>query len=271
MRTFMYRCIRRFASISGLCIAALSTTSWLYRSDCLRLGVFTAMMRPVLAWCHRRGINSHACIDDWLLRNGLRQGVVSDTATVVALLRSLGLGINLPYSRLVPSQCFQFLGAFFGLRRFLVTPSEDRVLALGQCFRDFFDLPQVTMRRLGRLIGVMDSMADLVPLGRWRVRLLHWFRAVHWPRRVSYEDVVPPLPIWDRRLQWWMVPDNLPHGVPVHVPLPDRLLYTDASATRWGGQGALSLCQGRGLQPRRVSTSMFWSWKQFIWPSTHFG
>ena len=146
----------------------------------------------------------------------------------MTLLHSLGLGTNLPKSRLAPSQQFQFLGAWFDLRRFLVTPSEDRVLALGQCFQDLLDLPLITVRHLARLIGMMDSMADLVPLRRWRVRLLHWFRAIHWACRGSYEDVVPPLPVWDQRLQWWMVPDNLLHGVPVHEPLPDHLIYMDA-------------------------------------------
>jgi len=77
------------------------------------------MMRPILAWCHRRGINIHACIGDWLLRDGIRQGVIYDASTVVALLHSLGLGISLPQSRLDPSQQFQFLGAYFDLRHFL--------------------------------------------------------------------------------------------------------------------------------------------------------
>jgi len=205
--------------------------------------VFTAMMRPILAWCHRRGIPIHAYIDDWLLHHHNSHEVVHNMRKVMELLYNLGLGLNLPKSRLVPAQQFQFLGAWLNLRTFLVTPSEARILALGELFQELLILPNLTARHLARLIGMMDSLADLVPLGRWRVRLLHWFRTINWARE-SYEDVVPPLPFWDEGLQWWMSPDNLLQGVPVHEPLPDHLIYTDASATGWGAQWDLRSAAG---------------------------
>ena len=50
----------------------------------------------------------------------------------------------------------------------------------------------------------------------------------------SYGDVVPPLPFWDEGLQWWMLPATLLRGIPIHEPLPDHLIYADASTTGWG-------------------------------------
>ena len=122
--------------------------------------------------------------------------------TLLSLLNDLGLEVNLPKSRLLPSQSFPFLGAWVDLRHFVIRPSEERVLALGQCFHDLMKAPTLTVRMASQLIGIMDSLADLVPLGRWRVRVLHWFRALQWRPRLSYDDKLPPLPITDPDLQW---------------------------------------------------------------------
>ena len=94
-------------------------------------GVFYGQGRPILAWCLRSGLCFHAYFSDWLFCTRLHQGVVDDTPTVVTFLYDLGLGVILPGSRLAPSRHFQFLGTWFDLRRFLVVPSEGRVLALG--------------------------------------------------------------------------------------------------------------------------------------------
>ena len=51
-----------------------------------------------------------------------------------------------------------------------------------------------------------------------------------------YDDKLPPLPITDPDLQWWMSPDNLLEGVPIQEPFPDALIFTDASSTGWGAQ-----------------------------------
>jgi len=156
--------------------------------------------------------------------------------TVRSLLSTLGLGLNLPKSRLPPAQAFTFPGAEFNLRHFTIRPSEERILSLGRCFQDLVGLPHITAQQLARLIGLMDSVADLVPLGQWRVRVLHWFRSLRWTTRWSSQnkDVLPQLPLDDQRIRWWMVPDNLAMGVPIQDPLPDHTIFTDASATGWG-------------------------------------
>ena len=198
--------------------------------------VFTCMMRPILAWCHIRNIHLHAYIDDWLLRNQSHNDLIHHRQVLLSMLHDLGLEVNFPKSRLTPSQSFQFLGAWLDLRDFVIRPSEERVLALGLCFHNLMAAPTLTARMTSQLIGIMDSLADLVPMGRWRVRVLHWFRALQWRPRLSYDDVLPPLPITDPDLQWWMSPDNLLAGVPVQEPLPDAMIFTDASSTGWGAQ-----------------------------------
>ena len=35
-------------------------------------------------------------------------------------------------------------------------------------------------------------------------------------------------------LQWWSLPANLTSGVPLHQPLPDLRLFTNASSEGWG-------------------------------------
>ena len=96
----------------------------------------------------------------------------------------------------------------------------------------------VTARQLSSAVGLMDSVADLVQLGRWRVRPLHWARKVRWSQTTgSFDDLLPPLlPADCAQIQWWLGPENLLHGVPIQDSLPDGILFSDASLMAWGAR-----------------------------------
>ena len=209
--------------------------------------VFTSLMKPILAWCHRRECRLHAYLDDWLVRHDSPTVLLDHARLVCRLLFRLGLQVNVPKSRLVPSQVFEFLGALFDLRVPSVRPSDLRVRSVSSSVRSLASAALITARELARTIGLLDSVADLVPQGRWRVRPFHWFRQDVWsPATGSYEDVLPSVTLrscpW---VVWWMNAPELCRGVPLQDPLPDVVMFTDASASGWGAH--LDRRQASGL------------------------
>ena len=200
--------------------------------------VFTMMMRPILAWAHQRSIRLHAYLDDWLLRQNHPATLLVHFKTVFQLLTRLGLGVNFPKSRLLPAQQFDFLGATFNTQTMMIAPTAQRILDLVAAVTNLYQVPHFTARTLAACIGKLDSVADLVPYGRWMVRPLHWARLDHWsPATCDYEDVLQASILPDMSFaEWWTNTANLSPGVPIHEPMPDHLLFTDASETAWGAR-----------------------------------
>ena len=200
--------------------------------------VFTMLMKPILSWTHQREIRLHAYLDDWLLRHVNQQTLLCHLSTTVRLLTRLGLGVNVPKSRLLPARLFDFLGATFDTESMTIRPTSQRVQATTAAVTTIFQSPTFTARELSTCIGMLDSVADLVPHGRWMVRPFHWARLEHWsPTAGSYEDTLSAAALPDRAFQvWWTESKNLTMGVPIQEPVPDFLLFTDASETAWGAR-----------------------------------
>ena len=157
--------------------------------------------------------------------------------TVFRLLAQLGLEVNLPKSRIPPAQVFDFLGATFNTLSLTISPTVQRVSALTTTVTELYDSPSFTARVLSACIGKLDSVADLVPFGRWTVRPFHWTRIDHWSPVVnSYDDLPSTIPPDHSFVIWWTIVVNLLSGMLIHVPLPDFLMFADASETAWGAR-----------------------------------
>jgi len=209
--------------------------------------VFTMLMKPILAWTHQRGLCLHAYLDDWLLRQQNRAMLITHLTALIHLLTRLGLGVNPPKSRLLPAQQFDFLGASFDTVTMTITPTAQRTQALIAAVKDVYQAPSFTARNLAACIGKLDSVADLVPHGRWMVRPFHWARLDNWsPTLNTYEDVLLPTILPDLSFAtWWTDPANLSAGVPIQEPIQDHLLFTDASETAWGARLTTHSAAGR--------------------------
>ena len=79
----------------------------------------------------------------------------------------------------------------------------------------------------------MSSMSSLIPGSRLRMRSLQLRLNAAGPSLVDTAVVS-----WDdsclEDLRWWSVESNLLVGLPLGLPQPDLLLFTDASDTGWG-------------------------------------
>ncbi|XP_071123791.1 uncharacterized protein [Mytilus edulis] len=89
----------------------------------------------------------------------------------------------------------------------------------------------VTARQFSQLLGLLNSLADVVPFGRLHIRPLQFYLHQHWlPAAHDWEF---PVPIIHQELfphlVWWTSQANVLRGQLLSSPVPNQTLFTDGS------------------------------------------
>ena len=190
--------------------------------------VFTRVMAPVSVILHSMGIRMRRYLDDWLVQSSSRESLFRDLQVVLDLCQELGIVVNPEKSNLVPSQVVLYLGVVLNTQYFLASPSPDRVSRLLSTAGEFLSsaLPPASVWL--SLLGMLSSMAHLVPGGRLRMRSLQL--CLHWSGdRVDQSTPVAWSPDCLRDLQWWLHLPRLSQGVSLCQVSPDLDFWSDAS------------------------------------------
>ena len=115
---------------------------------------------------HKLTIYLHLYLDDWLLRATSRAICLAHTQVALEKAQNLGFLVNWTKSERVPTQRFVFLGEANDLVAGLVRPSEEAVSKVLTLCRVLRRQSLQTARFLLRLLGVLNSVADIIPYGR---------------------------------------------------------------------------------------------------------
>ena len=195
--------------------------------------VFTRVMAPVSAILHSMGIRMRRYLDDWLVQSSSRESLVRDLQTVLHLCHELGIVVNHQKSNLIPSQVVQYLGVIIDATSFRASPSPERVSSLLSTAGEFQSSASPPASLWLSLLGVLSSLAHLVPGGRLRMRSLQLCLHRSWDRL----DLEAPVSVSQeclRDLQWWLHLPRLSSGVSLCQVSPDLHFWSDASDVGWG-------------------------------------
>ena len=210
---------------------------YLFKALCLGLStapqVFTRVMAPVSAILHSMGIRMRRYLDDWLVQSYSRESLVQDLQTVLHLCHELGIVVNPQKSNLIPSQVVQYLGVLIDAQSFRASPSPERVSRLLSTAGEFQSCASPPASLWLSLLGVLSSLAHLVPGGRLRMRSLQLCLHQSWDRL----DLEAPVSVTQeclRDLQWWLHLPRLSSGVSLCQVSPDLHFWSDASDVGWG-------------------------------------
>ena len=168
--------------------------------------VFSRVMAPVSAILHSWGIRMRRYLDDWLVQSSSWDSL-HDLRVVLDLCLELGIVVNPSKSHLVPSQVVQYLGVVIDSRSFRASPSSERVAKLFSTADAFLSCAAPPASTWLRLLGILSSLAHLVPGGRLRLRSLQL-----WDRE-DMSALLPWFPDCCRDLQWWLDLPRLSLGV----------------------------------------------------------
>ena len=197
--------------------------------------VFTRVFQTVIAHLHTLSIQAHSYLDDSLLKEFDSEILSRHTFLFIRLLLDLGFLISWKKSQILPSQDFLFLGEHYRTDLGLIFPPEEKFQSLCQKILIFSNSPSVTARQFSQLLGFLNSLADVVPLGRLHIRPLQFFLQEHWEFASQvWEALVPILPVLLPHLDWWTCRENVLTGVALLHPVPSLTLYTDSSLQGWG-------------------------------------
>lgn len=198
--------------------------------------VFTMVVRALAQHLRAQGIRLRCYLDDWLILAASSETCARHTQMVRAMAERLGFVLNIPKCDLVPSQRFLYLGIEFDTVAFVVRPSQERIQRLLGLLTSLRSSPSATARQLASLIGMMESLSSLIPLGRLMLRPLQRQFRSRWSQSGQPWSQCLPLGSWFlQATQVWLNPRLLSAGVPIIPPPTQVELYTDASNEGWGG------------------------------------
>ena len=195
--------------------------------------VFTRVMAPVSAILHSLGIRMRRYLDDWLVQSSSRESLLTDLQTVLSLCHELGIVINPLKSNLVPSQVVQYLGVVIDSTSFRASPSVERVTRLQSTAVAFQSCASPPASLWLSLLGVLSSLAHLVPGGRLRMRSLQLCLHRSWNRQDMEAPIFASMECL-HDLRWWLHLPRLYLGVSLHQVSPDLHFWSDASDVGWG-------------------------------------
>ena len=113
--------------------------------------------------------------------------------------------------------------------------SRGEILALRQFILTFLTKTSVTARQFSQLLSLLNSLADVVQLGRLHICPLQFYLLEHWtPSSQDWEASIPILEVLSTHLSWWLQRENVMTGFPLASPVPSLTLFTDASLLGWG-------------------------------------
>ena len=174
-------------------------------------------------------------LDDWLVLAQSRETCREHTLEVRRTAESLGFSLNLAKSDLTPAQSFVYLGMAVDTQSMTVRPGDKRLQHLESLLTPLRSQRHASARQLAAVLGSMESLSALVPLGRLHKRPLQRGLALRWaPTRGTWDDQIP-LGEWFRQAtDRWLDLSWLRAGVPLVPPTPQLQLFTDASGVGWG-------------------------------------
>ncbi|KAL8609039.1 hypothetical protein ACOMHN_065265 [Nucella lapillus] len=197
--------------------------------------VFTKVCTEVASLARTRAIRLRCYLDDWLILAETQELCQMHVLHLRNLCLCLGFLLNEEKCDLTPSQTFNFLGMKFNTTTMLVSPAPKRVLRLHKLLSGLYRQNSTPVRSLYSLLGIMESLSNLVPLGRSRKRPFQRALRSRWSQARDGWDVHITLGLWlQESTQDWTNSSILQEGVPIAPPLQDLSLYTDASNCGWG-------------------------------------
>ena len=195
--------------------------------------VFTRVMAPVSSFMHRYSFRILHYLDDWLVLGSSFQEITRARDFLLWLCDQLGILVNHSKSTLLPSQRLDYLGMTLQTTPLLAFPTQARVHKALSLVAKFESSRLQPLMLWLSLLGVMSSLSMVVPSSRLRMRALQ-HRLLVAGSNLQDDELVS----WDDSclldLWWWSVAAHLEVGVPLDLPHPDLILYTDASDTGWG-------------------------------------
>ena len=197
--------------------------------------IFTMVVRQLCSLVRQQGVRLRAYLDDWLILHQDREACSAHTRLVLSQAYELGFSVNQTKSELTPSQIFTYLGMRFDTVDWSVRPSQRRIDKLPNLVKSLASQKQAPAKALASVLGQMESMATLVPLGRVYKRPFQAaLNSIGNPSSQGWQVSVRLESWFQQTTEQWLKP-WISQGVLITPPpRSEEDLFTDASLSGCG-------------------------------------
>ena len=181
-----------------------------YQFTCLPFGLaptplyFTKLLKPVVALLRRLGLRMTVYLDDIIVFNQTREGILRDRNSTLWLLQNLGFVINWKKSVLDPSHCMEYLGFVLNSMEMNLSLPKEKMNQLIQSCRDRIRKKTASVRTLAKIIGKLTSSMQAVLPAPLHYRHLQMLQVKGLLAGKSYETMVSLNQNCQNDLQWWV-------------------------------------------------------------------
>ena len=196
--------------------------------------LFTKLMKPVVAIIRRLGVKLIIYLDDILLMNQSREGLIKDRDSLLYLLHNLGWLINWNKSVLQPTQKLEFLGMEVDSTSMMVSLPRDKIEKITKKCQNVIQSDQTTIQELASLIGSLNATVEAVMPAALYVRELQMHQTRSLLKFQSYHAKITLPEACKREILWWIQKLQDWNGKEILAPCPDLTIETDASLKGWG-------------------------------------
>ena len=195
--------------------------------------VFPWVMALISAILLSLGVCMRRYLNDCLVQSPSQGSLLGDLQTVLQLCHELGVVVNPQQSNLVPSQVVLYLGVVIDSTSFRASPSAGRISRLQSTAAEFQSCASPTAGLWLSLLGVLSSLAQLVPGGRLRMQSLQLCLHRSWDRQDLEAPVYQSMECL-RDIQWWLHLPRLALGVSLCQVSSDLHFWSATSDVGWG-------------------------------------
>lgn len=198
--------------------------------------IFTRLCKPVLALL--RGAYNIRCslyIDDMIIMNDARNGLLRDISVAQELLGSLGFTVNLQKSVLHPVQSIKHLGVIIDSNKLTLSlPTEKMDMLENKCRNALKNSKQISIRSVSSLVGSLVACCVGTKWGKLHYRVLEKEKQRALNFRKGDFDAMMPITAGLKDIEWWLTNGKL---IPNQFgpKLSHVTVYSDASKQGWGG------------------------------------
>ena len=176
-------------------------------------------------------------IDDSFLQGDTYSSCQDNINETVSLLLKLGFTIHPTKSILCPLQEITFLGFIINSKDMTIALTTRRSEAFARLCEELINASKPKIRFVARVIGTIISSFPAVWYGPLYYRSLE--NAKIYALRANSGNFNSKMVLNDlckHELQWWIY-QNSQFISPIHFPVIDLILFSDASLEGWGGGG----------------------------------
>lgn len=180
------------------------------------------------------GVRLVVYLDDILIMNQSKQGVLTDCKCAINVLESLGFDVNYEKSVLVPSSVMEYLGFTVNTIDMTLSLPKQKIQKIKELSRQVIQSNHVSIRFLSELIGNLTASIQAIFLASLHYRHLQSEKNMVLRQGGGYNTIVTLSDQAIKEVNWWVNQVEVWNRKSLINPNPAVIIQSDASKKGWG-------------------------------------